>query len=97
MSPDCERDSPSRWRAGGSLAAPPEADRHITADDLAAVLMAFASSLAFVMAPAVSRCADDLLEALANEIDSLAKRVPRTTAGLALEITARMLMASETH
>ncbi|PVE25403.1 hypothetical protein DC522_05760 [Microvirga sp. KLBC 81] len=67
-------------------------DTHLTADDLAATLTAFAISLVAALKP---KKPNEVLENLANELDDFANKAPDTPAADALAMTARMLMASE--
>lgn len=67
----------------------------ITAEDLAATLTAFAIGLtAAIMSPR-HQTENEVLEALANEIDDLATKAPGTPAAQALKLCSLMLLASE--
>jgi hypothetical protein len=66
----------------------------INSEDLAATLTGFAISLVAATRDQ-SLSANETLELLANELQDLADRAPNTPAAEALELTARMLVASE--
>jgi hypothetical protein len=67
----------------------------ITAEDLAAALTAFSIELsAAIFAPHL-QTPNEMLEALANQLQALAGSMAKTPAGAAIDLTAKMLMASE--
>ncbi|HZH50290.1 MAG TPA: hypothetical protein VEZ16_00260 [Microvirga sp.] len=70
-------------------------DTHITADDLAATLTAFAIGFVAALNTPGSKKPNEILETLANELDDFANKAPGTPAAEALQMSARMLMASE--
>lgn len=69
----------------------------LTPEDLATALTGFAIGLAAALMSGANQTAEEVLEALANELHELAHRAPGTPAAEALDRTAAMLMASETR
>lgn len=64
----------------------------IDSDDLAAVLSGFAIGLVSALKP---KLPNNVLSELANELGDMAEKAPGTPAADALQMTARMLIASE--
>jgi hypothetical protein len=69
----------------------------IDAEDLAAALTAFSIELAAAIMSPHHQTPNELLEALANQLHGLAEQMSETPARLAIELTSKMLMASETE
>jgi hypothetical protein len=71
----------------------------IDAEDLAAALAAFSIEIAHAIMSPRHQTPNELLEALANQLDTLAKNMEAaepTPASKAIRLTAQMLIASET-
>ena len=67
----------------------------IDAEDLAAALTAFSIELAAAIFSPRHQTPNEMLEALANDLDGMAGKMADTPAAAAIKLTAKMLMASE--
>lgn len=67
----------------------------IDAEDLAAALTAFSIELSAAIFAPQHQTPNEMLEALANQLDGMAGKMADTAAGTAIKLTAKMLMASE--
>lgn len=69
----------------------------IGAQDLAAALTAFSIEFAAAIMSPHHQTPNELLEALANQLHGLSEQMSETPARTAIEMTSKMLMASETE
>jgi hypothetical protein len=67
----------------------------ITAEDLAAALTAFSIELSAAIFSPKHETPNEMLEALANQLDGISDGMAETPAATAIKLTAKMLMASE--
>lgn len=71
------------------------AKKNLDTDDLAAAMTAFAISFTAVFMSPRFQTPNEVLEALANELDEFSKHMPDTAASEALNTTVQMLLQSE--
>jgi hypothetical protein len=69
----------------------------ITAEDLAAALTAFSIEISAAIYAPQHKTPNQFLEALANQLQGMAGNMAKTPAGAAIDLTAKMLFASEVH
>lgn len=69
----------------------------IDAEDLAAALTAFSIEFAAAIMSPHHQTPNELLEALANGLNGLVPQMAETPARAAIDLTSKMLFASEPH